>query len=83
MSELLLWEGNINVGLGVNWDPLGFSIKPSFSTLQVDESMKIGVGIPIYIKDGVVTGGGFSFFISARGGAGLGVLNGIAKSFAK
>ena len=68
----------INPGIGVNWDLLGFSIKPSLSTMALfGKSTKAGIGIPIYIKDGVYTGWGFNLFVSVRGGIGIDFMNGI------
>lgn len=78
VSELLLLNGMINPGIGVNWDLLGFSIKPSLSTMALfGKSTKAGIGIPIYIKDGVYTGWGFNLFVSVRGGIGIDFMNGI------
>ena len=64
VTELLLLNGMVNLGFGVSWYPLGFSIKPSISTIQISDAMKIGLGVPIYIREGSCTGAGVTLFIA-------------------
>ena len=64
VTELLLLNGMVNLGFGVSWYPLGFSIKPSISTIQISDAMKIGLGVPIYITEGSCTGAGVSVFVA-------------------
>lgn len=64
VTELLLLNGMVNLGFGVSWYPLGFSIKPSISTIQISDAMKIGLGVPIYITEGSCTGAGVSIFVA-------------------
>lgn len=82
VSELLFLNGYINPGIAVNWDYFGFSVKPTLSML-VTKSTKLGIGVPIYIKDGTYTGMGVSVSISARGRAAADILEGIFGFFSK